>query len=168
MGREEEKERNVNGQETHQPVGLPSNPGMCPGWESNQWPSCSRASAQSTKPHQPVLSGTAFNLSIVSSTSCIHTCNLRASHLCLSAYLQVFVLCSRSSLALWQGMLVALTQEQTGVPENKGLMGQPLTNGRWELARKCPPLPSFQWAVLRHILHCSLEDPHRIQHQCSE
>ena len=32
---------------------LAHNPGMCPDWESNQWPFGSQASAQSTEPHQP-------------------------------------------------------------------------------------------------------------------
>ena len=50
--------------EKHQSVvayhGLPTgdlarNPGMCPDWESNQWPFGLQASAQSTEPHQPGL-----------------------------------------------------------------------------------------------------------------
>ena len=32
---------------------LTRNPGMCPDWESNQWPFGSEAGAQSTEPHQP-------------------------------------------------------------------------------------------------------------------
>ena len=32
---------------------LARNPGLCPDWESNQWPFGSQARAQSTKPHQP-------------------------------------------------------------------------------------------------------------------
>ena len=32
---------------------LAYNPGMCPGWESNQWPFDSQAGAQTTDPHQP-------------------------------------------------------------------------------------------------------------------
>ena len=32
---------------------LASNPGMCPDWESNQWPFGSQVGAQSTEPHQP-------------------------------------------------------------------------------------------------------------------
>ena len=35
---------------------LVCNPGMCPDWESNQWPIGSQASTQSTGPHQPELS----------------------------------------------------------------------------------------------------------------
>ena len=34
---------------------LAHNPGMCPDWESNQQPSGSQSSAQSTEPHQPGL-----------------------------------------------------------------------------------------------------------------
>ena len=30
---------------------LACNPGMCPDWESNLWPSGSKASTQSTEPH---------------------------------------------------------------------------------------------------------------------
>ena len=55
-GREKERERNIN-------VWLPlvrpllrtwpSNPGMCPDWESNPEPFGLQASAQSTEPHQP-------------------------------------------------------------------------------------------------------------------
>ena len=56
-GREGEKEG-----EKHQcvvashippPGDLACNPGMCPGWESNQRPIGSQAGAQSTEPHQP-------------------------------------------------------------------------------------------------------------------
>ena len=32
---------------------LAHNRGMCPDWESNQWPFGSQASTQSTEPHQP-------------------------------------------------------------------------------------------------------------------
>ena len=32
---------------------LACNPGMCPDWESNQWPIGSQSSAQSTEPQQP-------------------------------------------------------------------------------------------------------------------
>ena len=32
---------------------LAHNPGMCPDWESNQWPFVSQASTQSTEPHHP-------------------------------------------------------------------------------------------------------------------
>ena len=40
------------------PIGdLACNPGICPDWESNQWPFGSQASAQSTEPHQPGLLG---------------------------------------------------------------------------------------------------------------
>ena len=56
--REKERERNIN-------VWLPlmsshtedlaCNPGMCPDWESNQWPFGSQTSAQSTEPRQPGL-----------------------------------------------------------------------------------------------------------------
>ena len=34
---------------------LTHNPGMCPDWESNQWPFVSQAGTQSTEPHQPGL-----------------------------------------------------------------------------------------------------------------
>ena len=34
---------------------LAHNPGMCPDWESNQWPFGTQAGAQSTEPHQPGL-----------------------------------------------------------------------------------------------------------------
>ena len=34
---------------------LACNPGMCPDWESNQWPFGSQARTQSTEPHQPGL-----------------------------------------------------------------------------------------------------------------
>ena len=34
---------------------LACNPGMCPDWESNQWPFGLQAGAQSTEPHQPGL-----------------------------------------------------------------------------------------------------------------
>ena len=34
---------------------LARNPGMCPDWESNQWPFGQHASTQSFKPHQPGL-----------------------------------------------------------------------------------------------------------------
>ena len=34
---------------------LACNPGMCPDWESNQWPFGLQASTQSTEPHQPGL-----------------------------------------------------------------------------------------------------------------
>ena len=36
------------------PTGDPAhNPGMCPDWESYQWPSGSQAGTQSSEPHQP-------------------------------------------------------------------------------------------------------------------
>ena len=34
---------------------LAHSPGMCPDWESNQWPFCSQAGTQSIEPHQPGL-----------------------------------------------------------------------------------------------------------------
>ena len=42
---------------THMPPnGDPAhNPGLCPDWESNQWPFGSQAAIQSTEPHQPGL-----------------------------------------------------------------------------------------------------------------
>ena len=53
--------KNINVWEEHQSVAshvpptgdLAHNPGTCPDWESNRWPFHSRASAQSTEPHQP-------------------------------------------------------------------------------------------------------------------
>ena len=57
-GREKEKERNINVWEDTQSVAsrtpppgdLAHNPGMCPNWESNQWPFGSQAGAESTEP----------------------------------------------------------------------------------------------------------------------
>ena len=38
------------------PTGEPGcNPGMCPDWDSNQWPFGLQAGTQSTEPHQPGL-----------------------------------------------------------------------------------------------------------------
>ena len=56
-GREKERERNISVFASHVPTSrdLPNNPGMCPDWESNQWPFASQAGAQSTEPHQPGL-----------------------------------------------------------------------------------------------------------------
>ena len=55
-GREGEREREIHPSVAScmPPTGdLASNPGMCPDWESNQWPSGSQASTSSTEPHQP-------------------------------------------------------------------------------------------------------------------
>ena len=57
-GREKERERNINVwlPLMHPPTGdLARNPGMCPDWQSNQWPFGSQAGTQSTEPHQPGL-----------------------------------------------------------------------------------------------------------------
>ena len=58
-GREEERERKkhqcVVASHTSPTGDLAHNPGMCPDWESNQWPFGSQAGAQSTEPHQPGL-----------------------------------------------------------------------------------------------------------------
>ena len=56
--REKERERNIN---VWLPLKCPPtgdlarNPGMCPDWQSNQWPFGSQAGTQSTEPHQPGL-----------------------------------------------------------------------------------------------------------------
>ena len=63
-GREKERERNSNVWKIHPlvashtpPTGdLAHNPGMCPDWESNQWPFSLQAGTESTEPHQPGLS----------------------------------------------------------------------------------------------------------------
>ena len=60
-GREKERETNSGLREIHWSVAshMPStgdlacNPGMCPDWESNQWPFGSQTGTQSTEPHQP-------------------------------------------------------------------------------------------------------------------
>ena len=60
-GKEKERERNINVWEinwlavSHTPWAgdLTRNPGVCPDWESNQWPFSLQAGAQSTEPHQP-------------------------------------------------------------------------------------------------------------------
>ena len=55
-GKEKERERNINMwlHLMHPPTeDLDHNPGMCPDWELNQWPSSSQAGAQSTEPRQP-------------------------------------------------------------------------------------------------------------------
>ena len=63
-GREKERERNFSVQEKQCPLvashmpptgDLAHNPGMCPDWESNQWPFGSQASIQSTELHYPGL-----------------------------------------------------------------------------------------------------------------
>ena len=54
--RKKERERNINVwlPLTWLPTGaLAHNPGLCPDWESNQWPFGSQAGTQSTQPHQP-------------------------------------------------------------------------------------------------------------------
>ena len=53
--REGEKHQCVVASCTPPTGGLACNPGMCPDWESNQWPFRSQASTQSTEPHQPEL-----------------------------------------------------------------------------------------------------------------
>ena len=62
--KEKEKERNIDVWEMYwlvasrlPPTGdLALNPGMCPDWESNQWPFCSQAGTQSTEPLNPLFS----------------------------------------------------------------------------------------------------------------
>ena len=58
-GREGEREREKHQCEvasrTPTTGDLAHNPSMCPDWESNQQPSDSQASTQSTEPHQPGL-----------------------------------------------------------------------------------------------------------------
>ena len=64
--RERDRERNIKVWEIHQSVAshtpspgyLAHNPGICPDWESSQWPFGSQACTQSTEPHQPRLSAT--------------------------------------------------------------------------------------------------------------
>ena len=59
--REGERKRDLNVQEIHRSVAsctppsgdLACNPGMCPDWESNQWPYGSQADTQFTEQHQP-------------------------------------------------------------------------------------------------------------------
>ena len=53
-GRKRGRETSMRGCLSHTPTGhLTCNPGMCPDWESNQWPFGSQASTQSTEPQQP-------------------------------------------------------------------------------------------------------------------
>ena len=52
-GREGEKHQYVFASRAPPTRNLARNPGMCPDWELNLWPSGSQASAQSTEPHQP-------------------------------------------------------------------------------------------------------------------
>ena len=57
-GKEKERERSISVwlPLTRPPSGTwPHSPGMCPDWESNQWPFVSQAGTQSTEPHQPGL-----------------------------------------------------------------------------------------------------------------
>ena len=72
--RERGRERERDG-EKHQcvvafhtpPTGdLVHNPGMCPDWESNQWPCALQSGAQSTEPHQSGISVLFFSNSICS------------------------------------------------------------------------------------------------------
>ena len=51
--REGEKHQGVVASRTLPTEDLAHNPGMSPGWESNQQPFDSQASALSTEPHQP-------------------------------------------------------------------------------------------------------------------
>ena len=53
--REGEKHQCVVACHTPPTGGLSHNPGMCPDWESNQWPFASQSGAQSIEAHQPGL-----------------------------------------------------------------------------------------------------------------
>ena len=53
--REEEKHQCVVASLIPPTGDVAHNPGMCPGWESNQWPFGSQAHAQATELHQPGL-----------------------------------------------------------------------------------------------------------------
>ena len=76
-GREKERERNIDVQETYQSVAscmppsgdLACNPGTCPDWESKQQPFSLQASAQSTEPHQPQLISLSLDISLNDSLS---------------------------------------------------------------------------------------------------
>ena len=50
--REGEKQQCVVTSHTPPTGNLACNPGMCPDWESNQWPFGLQAGTQSTEPHQ--------------------------------------------------------------------------------------------------------------------
>ena len=52
-GREKKRERNLSASRMPPTGDQPHNPGMCPDWDSNQWPFGSQAHTQSTKLHQP-------------------------------------------------------------------------------------------------------------------
>ena len=73
-GREGEREGHQCVVASHAPPtgDLAHNPGMCPDWESNQWPLGSQAGIQSTEPHQPgqerLFCGRWFILSAVGKT----------------------------------------------------------------------------------------------------
>ena len=56
-GKEKEGEKYQCVVASHVPptTDLARNPGMCPSWESNQWPFGSQAGTPSTEPHQPGL-----------------------------------------------------------------------------------------------------------------
>ena len=84
------RERGREGQregETHQcvvasqrpPTGDPAcNPGMCPGWDLNPQPFCSRACTQSTELHQPgldiLLNPYFLTIIIIPRGCCVFTC----------------------------------------------------------------------------------------------
>ena len=55
---------------------LAHNPGMCPDWESNQWPFGSQASTQSTDPHQPGVNPPALWTKCIVFWLCQATCLL--------------------------------------------------------------------------------------------
>ena len=62
-GREKQGERNLSVwlPLEHSPIRvLARNPGICPDWESNQWPFGLQAATQSTEPHQPGLNTMKF------------------------------------------------------------------------------------------------------------
>ena len=63
-GRERETNSKVWLPLTFPLLGAWPNPGVCPDWESNQWPFGLQAGTQSTKPHQPGLKGNFLNETI--------------------------------------------------------------------------------------------------------
>ena len=90
--RERGREREIEGEKRqcvvafHMPPTreLAHSPGMCPDWESNQWPFGSQADTQSTEPHQPGMK-LIFNCIvsiIILSLSVIYFCLVTLFHIC--------------------------------------------------------------------------------------
>ena len=50
--REEEKHQCIVASGAPPTADVAHNPGICPDWESNQWPFSSQAGTESTEPHQ--------------------------------------------------------------------------------------------------------------------